>query len=59
MKAAVPDQLGRVGAAMTVAYRAMAHKKIVETVSVDENCEVTMLTASGRDVWELDASPGG
>lgn len=58
VKAAVPDQVGRVGAAMTVAYRAMAHKKIVEKVSIDEDCEVTMLTATGRDVRELDASAG-
>jgi DNA sulfur modification protein DndD len=44
---AVPHQIAAVAEAMTRAFRAMSHKKIVDRVEIDVNCGVKLLSSSG------------
>jgi DNA sulfur modification protein DndD len=56
---AVPTQIGAVAAAMTDAYRSIAHKgQRIERVDIDAECNVKMVSKSGRDVREVMPSAG-
>lgn len=56
---AVPSQIEAVEKKMTQAHKAMAHKKdLVEKVSVDEECNVQLLSGSGVDIRGFDLSAG-
>lgn len=56
---AVPSQIEAVANEMTQAHKAMAHKKdLVERVSVDDDCNVQLLSSSGIDVRGFDLSAG-
>ena len=55
---AVPGQIGAVAAKMTEAFKAMAHKRIVDRVEIAEDCTVRLLSASGDDVRDRALSAG-
>jgi DNA sulfur modification protein DndD len=56
---AVPTQIGAVARAMTTAYRAIAHKgERVQRIEIDNDCNVKMLSRSGKDVREVLPSAG-
>lgn len=55
---AVPGEISTVAAAMTEAYRAMAHKTIVRRVEIDADCSVRLLSANGRDIRDMALSAG-
>ena len=56
---AVPTQIGAVAEAMTTAYRSIAHKgRRIERIDIDKDCNVRMLSKSGRDVREVLPSAG-
>jgi len=56
---AVPTQIGAVAGAMTSAYRSIAHKgQRVDRIDIDSDCNVRMLSRSGRDVREVMPSAG-
>ena len=56
---AVPTQIGAVATAMTIAYRSIAHKgQRIERIDIDRECNVRMLSKSGRDVREVLPSAG-
>lgn len=56
---AVPTQIGAVAAAMTDAYRSIAHKgQRIERIDIDAECNVKMVSKSGRDVREVMPSAG-
>jgi DNA sulfur modification protein DndD len=57
-KAAAPQNLDVLSMEITDAYRAMAHKTIVQQVVVDEGGQVSLLDGEGRDLRELDGSAG-
>lgn len=54
---AMPRSLQQLGAGVTDAYRAMAHKNVVDHVEMDE-VNLRLLDRQGRDVREVDASAG-
>ena len=55
----VPSQVDDVAAKMTEAHLFMAHKKdLVERISIDKNCDVKLLNASGLDLRDYDLSAG-
>src|SRR5262249_52889206 len=54
----IPGQIGAVATAMTQAWQAMAHKTAVKRIQIDPDCNVRLLTNSGRDARELDFSAG-
>lgn len=56
--AAAPQNLDVLSEEITHAYRAMAHKTVVQKVRVDESGQVALLDEGGRDLRELDASAG-
>jgi DNA sulfur modification protein DndD len=43
---------------MTEAYRDMAHKKVVERIAIEPDCNVLLLSKSGKDVRNFDPSAG-
>ena len=56
---AVPTQIGAVAEAMTDAYRSIAHKgQRVDRIEIDKECNVRMLSKTGRDVREVLPSAG-
>jgi DNA sulfur modification protein DndD len=56
---AFPLHVADVAAAMTDAYRTMAHKDVVRRIEIEADCAVRLLGGSGmRDVREMDASAG-
>ncbi|BCK76633.1 hypothetical protein AA0242T_2911 [Acetobacter aceti NRIC 0242] len=56
---AVPSQIGAVAEAMTAAYKAIAHKGArIDHIDIDGDCNVRMLSKSGRDVREVLPSAG-
>lgn len=55
---AVPGQIATVASAMTEAYCAMAHKTIVRRVEIDADCNVRLLSATGKDVRDMALSAG-
>ena len=55
---AVPSQVGAVAKAMTQAHRSMAHKKRVKHISIDENCNVKLLTTDDVDLRDYGLSDG-
>jgi DNA sulfur modification protein DndD len=56
---AVPTQIGAVAEAMTAAYRSIAHKgQRIERIDIDGDCNVKMVSKSGRDVREVMPSAG-
>lgn len=55
---AAPDNLEQLSAAITAAYRAMAHKSVVQRVLVDQEGRVALLDGAERDLQDLDASAG-
>ncbi len=56
---AVPTQIGAVATAMTTAYRSIAHKgRRIERIDIDKECNVRMLSKTGRDVREVLPSAG-
>ena len=56
--AAVPSQTNQIAEAMTVAYKNMAHKAVVEKIKIDEQCNVNLLDVDGNNVRDFDASAG-
>ncbi len=55
---AIGECVGDIGQSMTAAFRAMAHKSLVETIEVDADCQVRLLTKAGKDVRDKDLSAG-
>jgi DNA sulfur modification protein DndD len=55
---AVADCVSDIAAHMTEAFKAMAHKSIVESVEISPACEVSLKTRRGQDVRGLDQSAG-
>ena len=56
---AVPTQIGAVAEAMTIAYKSIAHKGArIDRIDIDGECNVRMLSKSGRDVREVLPSAG-
>jgi DNA sulfur modification protein DndD len=56
---AVPSQVGEVGAAMTRAWRAMAHKKgLVERIEITPDCDVRLLSRQNEDLRTIQLSSG-
>ena len=56
---AVPTQIGAVAEAMTAAYKSIAHKGArIDRIDIDGDCNVRMLSKSGRDVREVLPSAG-
>ena len=56
---AVPSQVNAIAKAMTQAYHSMAHKKdMVERISIDEDCNVELLTSEGEDLHSYGLSDG-
>jgi DNA sulfur modification protein DndD len=55
---ATPENLEALSGAITTAYRAIAHKSVVQRVVVDQDGGVALLDAAGKDLRDLDASAG-
>jgi len=55
---AVPNQVGSIATAMTDAYCNMAHKKNLDRVEINNNCEVKLLDIDGEDLRERNISAG-
>lgn len=53
-----PLHIERVGKQMTEAYLALAHKKLVKKITIDESCSVQLLGDEGRDLRMMDSSAG-
>jgi DNA sulfur modification protein DndD len=58
VESAVPGEIDAVAGAMTRAFKAMSHKKIVERVEIGPDCAVRLLSGSGRDVRDMALSAG-
>lgn len=55
---AMPAQFARVGEEMTRAYKAMAHKKMVQRIDIGPDCHVRLLADGNVDMRSMDASAG-
>ncbi len=55
---AFPCHVADLGNAMTTAYLAMAHKKVVKRIAIEPDCTVRLLGNGSRDLREMDASAG-
>ena len=55
---ALPENLDSLSASVTAAYRAMAHKSVVQQVSISPNGAVQLLDSNGLDLRGQDASAG-
>jgi DNA sulfur modification protein DndD len=55
---ALPANLEALSRAMTIAYRAMAHKSVVQQVAIAPNGAVQLLDGGGADLRGRDASAG-
>jgi len=55
---AVQLQVQGIAEKMTEAYRDMAHKKVVERIAIEPDCNVLLLSKSGKDVRNFDPSAG-
>jgi DNA sulfur modification protein DndD len=55
---AMPRYYAQLGAALSSAYRSLAHKGIVQSVSIAHDGQVALLDALGRDLRDTDASAG-
>jgi DNA sulfur modification protein DndD len=56
---AFPMHVSEVAAAMTDAYRTMAHKDVVKEIVIEPDCSVRLLGGTSRkDLREMDASAG-
>jgi len=58
IESTTPGHLAALSADITKAYRALAHKDLVETVRISPTGDVALLDAAGRDVRDLDTSAG-
>ncbi len=58
VEAVLPECFASVGEAVTEAYLALAHKRLVARVDVSEDGSVVLLDGDGRDVRYFDASAG-
>lgn len=58
VESAVPSQTKEIAAAMTTAYKDIAHKNIVDKIEIDHQCQVKLLDKNGDDVRNVDASAG-
>lgn len=58
IKEAFPSHINDVAKHMTKAYLAMAHKKIVKKIEIDDDCRVRLLGSDGRDLRRMDSSAG-
>jgi DNA sulfur modification protein DndD len=56
--ATMPRHYGELATSLTAAYRDLAHKGIVQTVSIEQDGNVSLLDAFGRDLRSTDASAG-
>lgn len=56
--ATMPRHYGELASALTDAYRDLAHKGIVQTVSIEQDGNVSLLDAFGRDLRSTEASAG-
>jgi DNA sulfur modification protein DndD len=56
--AAMPRHYQDLADALTSAYGGLAHKGIVQTVTIEEDGNVALLDAFGRDLRDTDASAG-
>lgn len=54
----VPPQIKTVAEEMSVAYRAMAHKSVVQSVAIEKDCTVKLMSRAGRNVREMSLSAG-
>ncbi|MES0050607.1 AAA family ATPase [Mesorhizobium sp. M0053] len=54
----MPRYYEDLASALTRAYRELAHKGIVQSVSIEPNGTVALLDAQGRDLRDTDASAG-
>lgn len=55
---AVQSQVQGIAEKMTEAYRDMAHKKMVERIAIEPDCNVLLLSKSGKDIRNFDPSAG-
>lgn len=55
---AIPKHIEDVSKEMTKAYKAMAHKKIVKTIEILQDCSVKLIGQSGKDIRDMDPSAG-
>ncbi|MFM2153870.1 MAG: hypothetical protein RL199_2305 [Pseudomonadota bacterium] len=55
---AVAGCVSDIASHMTEAFKAMAHKSVVESVEISPSCEVSLKTRRGQDVRDLDQSAG-
>lgn len=56
--ATMPRHYGELATSLTSAYRNLAHKDVVQTVSIEQDGNVSLLDAFGRDLRTTDASAG-
>lgn len=56
--ATMPRYYGELSSSLTNVYRDLAHKDIVQTVSIKQDGNVSLLDAFGRDLRSTDASAG-
>jgi DNA sulfur modification protein DndD len=56
--ATMPQYYGELASSLTEIYRDLAHKGIVQTVSIEQDGNVSLLDAFGRDLRSTDASAG-
>lgn len=54
----LPERMAQLSEAVTVAYRAMAHKGEVDRVEITASGDVRLLDARGEDIRSRDASAG-
>jgi DNA sulfur modification protein DndD len=54
----VPRQIITVAEEMSHAYRAMAHKSVVQSVVIEPDCTVKLMSKAGRNVREMSLSAG-
>jgi DNA sulfur modification protein DndD len=59
LKDAIPTQVGAVAAAMTKAWKSMAHmSERVDRIEITPECEVKMLSRKGENLHEIEKSAG-
>jgi len=58
IRSAMPKHYDELAIALTEAYRSLAHKGVVETVTIAEDGNVSLLDSAGRNLRETDASAG-
>lgn len=56
--ATIPLHYGELATSLTGAYRDLAHKDVVQTVSIEQDGNVSLLDAFGRELRNTDASAG-